>query len=292
VTSTRPHPDGEPARVQREARTTRPPRRRPLATALLFAVGLSVMGALYTVVSSTGSAQAASSASDPQQLARGRQLFLEGCSSCHGLNAQGGSAPGANLQSNSISGPTLIGVGAAAVDFQVGTGRMPLAQPGAQAPRRVVTYTQEQIDDLSAYIASLAPGPPIPSAEDLDTSGADLQAGGELFRTNCAQCHNFSGQGGALSNAQFAPSLKVATSKEIWEAMITGPESMPVFSNNTVTPDDKRDIITYIDTMRSQPNPGGAALGRLGPVTEGLFVWVVGLGVVTAVAVWIGAKAS
>jgi ubiquinol-cytochrome c reductase cytochrome c subunit len=266
-------------------------RRHPVATFLLLVVGLTFTGGLYALMSAAGTATAASSDGDPTQIAKGRQLFLEGCSSCHGINAQGGIITDAQ-RTPSITGPSLIGVGAAAVDFQVGTGRMPLAAPGAQAMRKEPIYSQTEIEQLAAYIASLAPGPPIPTAEDLDTSGADLQLGGAIWRTNCTQCHNFAGVGGALSTGAYAPTLKLSTPKQMWEAMLTGPESMPVFSNNTITPDQKRDVIKYIETLRTEPNPGGLSLGRIGPVSEGLFLWTVGIGAVLAVAVWIGAKAS
>jgi ubiquinol-cytochrome c reductase cytochrome c subunit len=241
-------------------------------------------------MSAAGTATASSSDGDPQQITKGRQLFLEGCSSCHGINAQGGLV--ANGTTIGTTGPSLIGVGAAAVDFQVGTGRMPLAAPGAQAARKEPIYSQKEIDELSAYIASLAPGPTIPTAEDLDTTGADLQLGGAIWRTNCTQCHNFAGAGGALSNGAYAPPVNRATPTQMWEAMITGPESMPVFSNNTIPPDQKRDVIKYLELLRAEPNPGGMALGRIGPVSEGLFLWTVGIGMVLVVAVWIGARSS
>jgi ubiquinol-cytochrome c reductase cytochrome c subunit len=280
-------PDRQDARRTRLADR----RRHPFATFLLLVVGLTFTGGLYAMMSAAGTATASSSDGDPSQIAKGRQLFLEGCSSCHGINAQGGIISDAN-RAASITGPSLIGVGAAAVDFQVGTGRMPLAAPGAQAMRKEPIYSQTEIDQLAAYVASLAPGPPIPSAEDLDTTGADLQLGGAIWRTNCTQCHNFAGAGGALSTGAYAPSIKQATPKQMWEAMLTGPESMPVFSNNTLTPDQKRDVIKYIELLRTEPNPGGLSLGRIGPVSEGLFLWTVGIGSVLVVAVWIGAKAS
>jgi ubiquinol-cytochrome c reductase cytochrome c subunit len=256
-------------------------RRHPLAAFLVLAVGLTLMGGLYAALTGSGTASAASTDGSPQAIEKGKALFLEGCASCHGLNAQGGS-----------TAPTLIGVGAAAVDFQVGTGRMPLAAPSQQAKRGTVQYTQEQISELAAYVASLAPGPAIPSAEQLDYLNANLQEGGELFRTNCAQCHNFNGAGGALSNGQYAPSLKDATPQQMFEAMLTGPQAMPVFANSTITVEQKQAIIKYITTIRHSPNPGGMSLGRLGPVSEGLFLWIVGLGAVTGIAVWIGAKSS
>jgi ubiquinol-cytochrome c reductase cytochrome c subunit len=250
---------------------------------LLLFVALMAVGGLYAAMGGSGRA-AAAQATDTSAVTEGRQLFLDGCSTCHGVNAAGTSF-----------GPTLIGVGAAAVNFQVGTGRMPLAQPGAQAQRRDPQYTAEQIDALAAYVATLGPGPAIPSAQDLDTSQLtddQIALGGKLFRTNCGACHNAAGAGGALSRGRYAPSLTESTSQHIWEAMLTGPENMPVFANTTLTPDDKRAIIGYIEKVRDQPNPGGFALGRVGPVPEGAVLWVVGLGLLAGVAVWIGAKVS
>jgi ubiquinol-cytochrome c reductase cytochrome c subunit len=257
---------------------------------VLVLLALVVTGGLYAAFSSSGAASAAST-DDPSQIAKGRQLYLEGCSSCHGLNAQGVTAQ--YSQGTAAAGPSLVGVGAAAVDFQVGTGRMPAAQPGPQVKAKGVQYTQDQIDAMAAYIASLGPGPAVPSNEDLGAvADANLQAGGELFRTNCSQCHNFAGAGGALSQGKFAPSLKTTTAKHMWEAMLTGPQSMPVFNDSTMPPEQKQQIIKYIEGVRAEPNPGGLALGRLGPVSEGLFIWVVGLGAVTAVAIWIGVRSS
>ena len=59
--------------------------------------------------------------------------------------------------------------------------------------------------------------------------------------------------------------------------MLTGPEAMPVFSDGVDHPEAKRDIIAYVTQTRSEPNPGGFSLGRTGPVTEGLVIWLGGL---------------
>ena len=263
-------------------------RRHPLALAVLLTLALMVIGLVYSAASSMTEAEAASASPvAATQIEEGRQLFLEGCSSCHGLNAQGGTD---NAQG--ITGPTLVGVGAAAVDFQVGTGRMPLSYPQAQAPQGEVQYTQDEIDAMAAYVASLGPGPSVPSEEDLDLSDADVARGGDLWRGNCAQCHNSSGAGGALTDGKYAPNLNDATPRQIWNAMTTGPQSMPVFADGTVTPEEKRDIISYIVADQEADAPGGFTLGQVGPVSEGLMIWVVGLGVLAAVAVWIGAKSS
>jgi ubiquinol-cytochrome c reductase cytochrome c subunit len=253
-------------------------RRHPAAAYILLLLALVVVGATYAALAGPSHASVAIGSST--QVDQGNALFAEGCSSCHGLNAQGTNVA-----------PSLIGVGAAAVDFQVGTGRMPLAHQGAQAIRKASMYTDAERAALAAYVASLAPGPEIPSGSMVDASNADLGRGGQLFRTNCAQCHNFAGRGGALTNGKWAPSLLAATPTQIYEAMITGPESMPKFGDGTMTIADKQDIIKYVKNLQSSPNQGGAALGRLGPVTEGLFLWTVGLGLLIAVAAWIGAKA-
>lgn len=257
---------------------------------LAIIVALVAIGGTYALVSATTKASASpSEQATSAQIDEGRKLFLEGCSSCHGLNAQG--IDGATVNNGGNGGPSLIGVGAAAVHFQVSTGRMPLAGPEAQAPAKTVQYTPAEVEALAAYVASLAPGPASPSRQDLrGIDDANLAEGGELFRSNCSQCHNFAGRGGALSDGSYAPSLMDATPQQIWEAMLTGPQQMPVFSDQTLTPEDKQAVIKYIEELKTAPSPGGQDLGSLGPVTEGLFVWIVGLGLVIAVAVWIGAR--
>lgn len=269
-------------------------RRHPLAALALLVLALLAVGGAYTLATGAATAEAAPAASTATatQIEEGRQLYLEGCSSCHGLNAEGVTA--ADLEGS--NGPGLIGVGAASVDFQVGTGRMPLAVPGPQAPAgpkyTELQYTQEQINALAAYVASLGPGPAIPTEEMLDYEDADLAEGGELFRANCSQCHNFAGKGGALTNGKYAPPVVNSEPVHIYEAMLTGPQSMPVFGERTILPEQKRAIIKFIKTTAEEPNPGGLALGRIGPVAEGLVVWIVGLGALAAVAVWIGVKSK
>ena len=252
-------------------------RRRQLAGAAVVAVALGLLGMLYAALAPAG--QAATSA-DPA-IDRGRELYNQGCSSCHGFAGVGGS-----------NAPSLIGVGAAAVDFQVGTGRMPAAVKRApQMPRKRPHYDEQQILDLAAYVSSLGAGPAIPSFAEADWQKADTAYGGALFRTNCAQCHNFAGSGGALTSGKYAPSLSDATPRQIYEAMITGPENMPVFGDKQITPDQKLAIINYVRTIKTQADPGGAGLGRVGPVSETVVGWLVGIGVLVVVTIWIGARA-
>jgi ubiquinol-cytochrome c reductase cytochrome c subunit len=254
-------------------------RRSPIVATTLLIGALTVVGAGYAAIASIQPASAAMSAGSQTQVEKGKQLYLEGCSSCHGLAAQG-----------TETGPTLIGSGAAAVDFQVSTGRMPMAAPGAQAPARQGQYTEEQIAAMAAYVASLAPGPAIPTAEQYDYANADSALGGELFRINCSQCHQAAGQGGALTQGKYAPNLMESQPKTIYQAMLTGPQNMPVFSDAQLDSKAKQHIIKYVMTLQESPNPGGLSLGRIGPVTEGVFLATAVFAVLIAAAVWIGIK--
>ncbi|MEU0835923.1 c-type cytochrome [Streptomyces sp. NPDC005969] len=257
-------------------------RRHPLAAVVVLLLALAATGGLYAAFAPASKAQADDTA---QSLAidEGKKLYSVGCASCHGTGGQG-----------TTDGPSLVGVGSAAVDFQVGTGRMPAQQPGAQVPKKKVIYTQAEIDQLAAYVASLGAGPIVPTKDQVNPEGADIAKGGELFRTNCAQCHNFTGQGGALSKGKYAPSLEGVEPKHVYEAMQTGPQNMPSFPDTTMPSQQKRDIIAYIKTVNSgqSENPGGLELGGLGPVSEGLFAWIFGLGALIAVAVWVAAHTA
>ena len=257
-------------------------RRHPLAAVVVLLLALACTGGLYAAFAPASKAQADDTA---QSLAidEGKKLYSVGCATCHGTGGQGSS-----------DGPSLVGVGAAAVDFQVGTGRMPAQQPGAQVPKKKVIYSQAEIDQLAAYIASLGAGPSIPTKNQVNPEGADIAKGGELFRTNCAQCHNFTGKGGALTHGKFAPSLEGVDPKHIYEAMQTGPQNMPSFPDTTLSEKNKKDIIAYLDAVNGEDTvePGGLGLGGLGPVSEGLFAWIFGLGALIAVAVWVAARTA
>lgn len=257
-------------------------RRHPLAALVVLLFALAVTGGLYAAFAPADKAQAEDSA---QSLAieEGKKLYAVGCASCHGTGGQGTS-----------DGPSLVGVGAAAVDFQVGTGRMPAQQPGAQVPRKKNIYTNAQIQQLSAYVASLGAGPPVPDKEQYNPEGADIGKGGELFRTNCAQCHNFTGKGGALTNGKYAPTLEGVSPKHIYEAMETGPQNMPSFGDGSLSKENKKDIIAYLEAVNSDKtdSPGGLPLGGLGPVSEGLFGYIFGLGALIVVAIWVAARTT
>lgn len=269
-------------------------RRHRLALPLLLLASLLGAGLLYAAMTPLATAtaeQPVTAVADPtdaEQVAYGRELFLANCSTCHGFDAEGGST---ETGSEKVSGPSLIGVGAASVDFQVGTGRMPLQATGPQAPVKQPQYDDVEVKAMAAFIASLAPGPAIPS-EFLDPAAGDVGEGAEVFRTNCAMCHNFAGSGGALTQGKYAPSLRDVEPVHVYEAMLTGPQAMPVFGDNNVSPEQKQNIVAYLDYMETESAPGGLSLGLLGPVSEGLVGWIVGIGGLVACAVWLGAKAT
>jgi ubiquinol-cytochrome c reductase cytochrome c subunit len=243
-------------------------------------MGLLLTGGLYAVATTVNEAKASTAeftASDTQE---GQKLFEANCATCHGMGASG-----------TQDGPSLVGVGAAAVDFQVGTGRMPMQMNGPQAYKKPAQFNDTQTHQLAAYVASLGAGPAIPADEYLDEKG-NAAEGGELFRVNCAMCHNAAAAGGALTRGKFAPALADVTGKHIYEAMATGPQNMPVFNDSNISPEGKRDIITFLKQIEANGSPGGADLGALGPVSEGLFVWIAGLGVIIAFTIWLTSRTS
>ena len=253
-------------------------RRHPAAGYAAIAAGLVAVGAGYAALTG-GGASAASPAQDTTQISQGHSLFVQSCASCHGLDAQGTSVA-----------PSLIGAGAAAVDFQMSTGRMPAKELGAENDRKPSDFTTAEIQDIAGYISSLGGGPAIPDQNQVSLAGANTALGQVLFSTNCAQCHGFAGAGGALTYGKSAPSLNAATPTQIYEAMLTGPEAMPVFGDGTLTPSEKKDIIAYIIDTRNEANPGGFSLGRTGTVSEGLLAWLGGLGFLVLIALWLTAK--
>jgi ubiquinol-cytochrome c reductase cytochrome c subunit len=265
-------------------------RRRPRwAGYVVMLLALVAFGGVYTLVTNgvdkesspfMGTAVAESATLNENDIEEGQRIFNQNCASCHGLNAEG-----------TNNGPSLIGVGAAAVDFQMSTGRMPLENPyGANPAAGTPDFSDEKIRHVAAYVASLAPGPAIPTKDELAYEDADVALGGDIFRSNCAQCHNFAGSGGALTNGRQAPDLRESTPRQIYEAMETGPNVMPAFPDNSLSPEEKRAVIKFVKTTQEEANPGGFGLGRIGPVSEGLVSWVVGLGIIIAVAMWITAR--
>ncbi|MGH3676880.1 MAG: cytochrome bc1 complex diheme cytochrome c subunit [Mycobacterium sp.] len=259
--------------------------RRRLSAAVLLLIGLGAAGGLAATL--TPSPQVAVADESASALLRtGKQLFDTSCVTCHGVNLQG--IPD--------RGPSLIGVGEAAVYFQVSTGRMPAMRGEAQAPEKPPQFDEAQIDALGAYVQANGGGPVVPRDPDDQIAqqsliGKDVAAGGDLFRLNCSSCHNFTGKGGALSSGKYAPDLAGANPAQIYTAMLTGPQNMPKFSDRQLSPEQKRDIVAYVRMATEAPNPGGYGLGGFGPTSEGMAIWIIGIVAVIGAAVWIGSRA-
>lgn len=259
------------------------PRQRALA--LLVAGGLASLAltalspaAAVPAGAAVPAASAAPGGPGEGDARRGREVFATGCSSCHGLRAEG-----------TGRGPSLLGVGAASVDFWLSTGRMPLKTDTRQAVRKPPELDRREIDDVTAYVTSLKPGGP--ARPTLDVAHAGLVEGGELFRSNCAACHGAVGIGGALASGRRAPPLRPATAVQVAEAIRIGPGAMPSFGPETFTDDQVAAIVRYVEQLVDHPDDrGGSGLGHTGPIPEGFVGWLVGLGALLVACYWIGER--
>jgi ubiquinol-cytochrome c reductase cytochrome c subunit len=258
--------------------------RRRLSAGVLLLLGLGLAGGLAATLTPTPQVAVADESASAM-LRTGKELFDTSCVTCHG----------ANLQGVTDRGPSLIGVGEAAVYFQVSTGRMPAMRGEAQAPQKPPQFDSQQIDALGAYVQANGGGPTVPRTDNGQVAnqsliGNDVARGSDLFRLNCASCHNFTGKGGALSSGKYAPELTDAEPAQIYTAMLTGPQNMPKFSDRQLSPDEKRDIVAYVRMSAEAPNPGGYGLGGYGPTSEGMAAWIIGIVAVIGAALWIGAR--
>jgi len=254
-------------------------------------VGVFLLGGGRAEVPGGGSSAGVSAASltsqdsptAASQLAAGRTLFVENCSSCHGIDAEGGNRA-----------PPLLGVGGATVDLWLSSGWMPLAEPAAEPVRKPAKFDRPGVLDIVRYVTSLAPSfgnPGIPFG--LGISHANVAEGFSLFALNCAPCHTITGAGDALANGIQAPSLHGVTKTMVWEAIRTGPGNMPRFGPGTLSPAQVVDIVGYVVKNIEHPaSPGGLSLGGVGPVAEGFVGLFVGVGACLLAALWVGDRSE
>ena len=217
----------------------------------------------------------------------GRQLYVQGCISCHGKDARGvsphGPARGAGEAQG--EGPSLVGVGALAADFYLRTGYMPLLRATERPHRRTSPYSDHELDALVAYVASLG-GPRVPHT---DPARGSVSQGLRLYTENCAPCHQIVGEGGLVTGG-LAPPLHEATATQIAEAVRIGPQLMPRFPASRLTDRDVDSIARYVLSTRAPDDRGGWGIGHLGPVPEGLVAWLVAGAALVGVARLIGAR--
>jgi ubiquinol-cytochrome c reductase cytochrome c subunit len=231
-----------------------------LVAFVAIALGSLLVGGLAPVRPAAAAAQASNQVSGGEGLA----LYLESCAACHGPGGSG-----------TADGPPLVGVGAAAADFMLRTGRMPLAAPGAPMVSRDPLFSDEQIRALVDYVASLGSGPPIPNVQ---VTGADLSKGRDLFINSCAACHGAGAGGDAVGGGYVAPPLLGVDPVTVGEAVRTGPGVMPVFSERQISEEELDAIAAYLIYLHEDAAPGGVTIGGSGPVVEGYVAWLVGMG--------------
>lgn len=218
----------------------------------------------------------AQAATPPQLIDQGEVLFENSCASCHGIGGGGTSL-----------GPPILQSGAAGADFVLTTGRMPLEDPHRQPIRKPPAFDDDQISQITAYVASLGSGPEIP---DVEITEGDLVEGQELYSANCAACHSSAGTGGAVGAGLEAPPLYSSTPVQLVEAMRIGPGAMPVFGEQTLSEEQANSIARYLVYLREVPDPGGLPMRRIGPIAEGFVAWIAGVGMFIAACRWIGEK--
>lgn len=297
--------DGVTGAEQREAAkkfSSRRKFRRRLSGALVLALGLTAAGFAVSALTPDQQEATASDAMVDEALIReGKNLYDTSCVTCHGNNLQG----------VKDRGPSLAGIGQGSVYFQVHSGRMPMTRNEAQVRRKPPKFNERQTLALAAYVHTKGGGTEIVTTDgkpvkadgsniamttlrgkgfDGNMKAEDIARGSELFRLNCASCHNFTGRGGALSSGKLAPPLDPANEQEIYQAMATGPQNMPKFSDRQLSPDEKKDIIAFVKNSGESLSPGGYGLGGFGPGTEGLFIWTVGIVALVGATLWIGAR--
>jgi ubiquinol-cytochrome c reductase cytochrome c subunit len=263
---------------------------RGLTPAVLLLAGVGVTAVLAGTPAAAGPASTPTIAPTPTtsgptgeqtgpplgDAGHGLTLYQQNCASCHGQRGEG-----------SQRGPSLIGVGAAAADFYLRTGRMPLAQEEPQAKRGKPKFGDSDIADLDAFVASLAAGPSIPSV-----SPGEVTTGRKLYLQECAACHGASGVGYTQVGGRTAPSVLQSTPQEIAEAVRVGPNTMPQFPENVLDEEQVNSIVSYVAHLQQVrvQDQGGANLGSLGPVTETL-VGFAGVAVLLVVIRLMGKRA-
>ncbi len=254
----------------------------PLA---LIALAL-VAGSVLFATGGVAHGQSDLVSTNPADITAGELLFQAHCQSCHGYEGEGGQT----------SAPALTDVGAAAADFYLSTGRMPLNNPGNEALRHHPYFNTVEIRQLVAYVNALPEitgtnvyGPTIPTVAPLCTTDTPpnpnptgcvtLSEGQRAYSLNCAQCHQAAGSGGMLSKGNVVPTLHNANITQVAEAMRVGPKPMPVFSPSDMSYQQMSAIAHYVQYLHRPANPGGLPISHFGPVSEGFIGVILGFGV-------------
>ncbi len=255
-----------------------------LIVTLALAFGL-VAAAMAVAQPQSGIVRPTTEPSQPS-VQLGSQLYAGNCASCHGIAGSGIGSPRPGTGDIHGAGPPLQGTGAAAADFYLRTGYMPLSsihdQPG---PDRVL-FSDKEIRSLVAYVASLGSGPAIPHP---DPAAGSMAEGLHQFTLHCSGCHQEVGRGGFVTGA-LVPPLQSATPAEIAEAVRVGPYLMPRFSRGQISDAQLNSIIKYVLSTRHPDNRGGWGIGNLGPLPEGLVTWWIAIPLLILACVVVGRR--
>lgn len=295
----------------------------------LFGVGYAALAPTADQAQAQTLAAEATSADDVD-IAQGKTIFDQTCASCHGLDGAG-SETGPDLREvGSAAVNFQVSTGRMpSMDPDSQMPRKPMVMSEQELLDLIAYYDAEIRDNgAGADVPTEVPGS-APKLEDfVDTEAVyeddeeaeaaqeeaeaayqealeayeseydayiqgadDVDMGMKLYLTNCAHCHSWSGGGGALTDGRWAPEIHESTPREIYEAMVSGPGAMPMFSDGVISPEEKQELISYVKTLQAEPNAGGIFdLDRVGQVAEGFINWTVGLSLIIACAIWITAK--
>jgi quinol---cytochrome-c reductase cytochrome c subunit len=277
--------------------TSAPRYRRLLAGPLALLALALVVGSVLFFTGGQAHSQEPLVSTDPADIAAGALLYQAHCQSCHGYQGQGGE-PGA---------PPLVSAGAAAADFYLSTGRMPLNNPANAPLQHEPAFTPVQIRQLVAYVNALPEingtdvhGPTIPTVNPLCSTATapepnpdgcvTLSEGQQLFTINCAQCHQAAGAGGMLSKGNVVPTLRNANLTTVAEAIRVGPLPMPRFGPGILNQQEMSAVAHYVQYLHKPSNPGGLGISHFGPVAEGFVAVILGFGVLWFAVRMIGTR--
>jgi ubiquinol-cytochrome c reductase cytochrome c subunit len=269
-------------------------RRRRLLAGPFALIGLAIVaGSIFFMAGGQAHGQADLVSTNPADISAGQLLFQASCQSCHGFQGQGGQT----------GAPQLVTAGAAAADFYLTTGRMPLNNPANQPLRHRPYFNKVQIRQLVAYINALPAinntnlsGPTIPTVQPLCPTVVPakgcvtLSQGSQAFALNCAQCHHATGAGGMLSKGNVVPSLRNANITQVAEAMRVGPKPMPVFGPGQLDEQQMSAVANYVQYLHHPSSPGGFGISHFGPVAEGFVGVLAGFGLLWFATRMIGTR--
>lgn len=246
---------------------------RLVSCGVVVVVGASVLALMCTLTRLSAGAAVVSAPPSPDEV---RTTYLRDCATCHGSDGRG-----------TNRGPSIVGVGRASVDYMVSTGRMPIDNPDEKLHRRKPAYGPAMRRALVDYVFRFGfGGSDIPVVA---RRGADIAEGGELFRLDCAACHSWAGEGGALLHRE-APTLRRSTVTQIAEAVRVGPGGMPAFGTASLDDHQLASVVAYVRSLRHPRDRGGLSLWHLGPLPEGAVAWVIGIGLLVLATQWIGER--